>query len=204
MDSQPTLPPQLARRATAAVSVAAACSGSAALAYEICWSRALVVPLGNSTDSVAVVLGGFMLGMALGARLGGGVAERVASPLRIYALLEVLLAFSGLLVPRVLSELSEIPAALPWLPAIPVGVAARYAAALLVIALPCLAMGASLPLLARELTRGRAPLRLKISIVYGANTAGAALGAVGAGFWSIAQLGLSASALPALCYWGTL
>ena len=94
--------------ATLAIWLAAALSGGAALAYEICWSRALVVPLGNSTDAAAVVLAGFMLGIAAGARLGGGLAERVPSPLRLYALLEVLLALYAIVAPHLFGLLSHI------------------------------------------------------------------------------------------------
>ena len=153
-------------------------SGAAALAYEICWSRALVVPLGNSMDAAALVLAGFMLGIALGARFAGNVADRSARPLRIYALVEVALGGYALAAPALLAATTSL------------GVGVRYAAALVLITAPGMAMGASLPLLVRALTSSGERVGRHISVAYGANTAGAALGACLTGFWGIAALGL--------------
>lgn len=166
--------------------IAAALSGGAALAYEICWSRSLVVPLGNAMDAAAMVLAGFMLGIGAGARLGGSLAERTRSPLRLYAAVEMALAAYAAFAPTLLGATSGIGT--------PVF---RYLAALVLIGVPGLCMGASLPLLARALTAGRAPLSRHISILYGANTAGAALGATVTGFWGIAALGVSRCSLVA-------
>ena len=176
--------------AAAAIWAAAGCSGAAALAYEICWSRALVVPLGNSTDAAAVVLAGFMLGIAAGARLGGAVAERVLSPLRAYAGIELGLAGYAVAAPAFLARLGWIGGAASEGGASGLGVVLRFASALLLIALPSLGMGATLPLLVRALTRHFGALRTQISIAYGANTVGAAVGAAATGFWGIASLGL--------------
>ena len=77
--------------ALVAVVVATFLSGAAALAYEVSWSRMLVVPLGNSSDATALVLASFMLGIALGARALGGLADRVHAPLKLYAAVEILL-----------------------------------------------------------------------------------------------------------------
>lgn len=164
--------------------IAAALSGGAALAYEICWSRALVVPLGNAMDAAAMVLAGFMLGIGGGARLGGALAERGRSPLKLYAAVELALAAYAGGAPWLLGATSAIAA-----PAL------RYLAALILIGAPGLCMGASLPLLARALTAGRAPLSRHISILYGMNTGGAALGATLTGFWGIATLGVARCSL---------
>ena len=155
-------------------------SGGAALAYELCWSRALVVPLGNSADATAVVLAAFMLGIALGARLGGAWAERVAHVLRVYALIEISLALYALFAPWLLGSL------------VAVGPVVRHGAAFLLVALPCLGMGATFPLLVRALTQD-APLARRVSVAYGANTLGAAVGACLTGFVGIASLGVAGS-----------
>ncbi|RLB64094.1 MAG: hypothetical protein DRI90_05460 [Deltaproteobacteria bacterium] len=175
---------------TLMIGVAVALSGAAALAYEICWSRALVVPLGNSSDAAALVLAGFMLGIAAGARLGGGLAERVSSPLRLYAFLELLLGGYALLAPKLLELLSALPAGAGGDLSLALGIVLRYAAALALIVLPGLAMGATLPLLIRALTRPGGVVGPRIGILYGANTIGAALGAFVTGFWGIATIGL--------------
>ncbi|MBW2458656.1 MAG: hypothetical protein JRI68_29430, partial [Deltaproteobacteria bacterium] len=184
--------------ATLVIWAAVALSGAAALAYEICWSRALVVPLGNSSDAAAVVLAGFMLGIAVGARVGGGLAERVRSPLRSYALLELLLGCYAIAAPKLLGLLGGVTVGQGDVIATGLGIVTRYTGALVLIVVPGLAMGATLPLLIRALTRPGAPLGLRIGILYGANTVGAALGAFVVGFFAIATFGLwGSSALAA-------
>ena len=44
-------------------------SGALALAYQVVWTRYLVLLLGASTPVVSIVIGVFMAGLALGARL---------------------------------------------------------------------------------------------------------------------------------------
>ncbi len=163
--------------------LAALLSGGAALAYEICWSRALVVPLGNSSDATGIVLAGFMLGIAAGARLAGAAADRVRAPLRWYAAAEAVLALFALIAPRLIPALGALPAGPASL--------VRLSAAALLIVVPCLAMGASLPLLVRALTRLGGSMRSRIGVTYGLNTGGAALGAIVAGFWGIATYGVA-------------
>ena len=168
----------LRRLSIPAVWLAALLSGGAALAYEIAWTRALVVPLGNSADATALVLAGFMFGIAAGAWGGGNLAERVRSPLGTYAVLELSLAGYAVFAPHALVALTGVS----WW--------ARVALGLGLIVLPSLAMGATFPLIVRGLTAD-APLRLRVSMAYGANTAGAALGAWVTGFFGIAAVGVS-------------
>lgn len=168
-----------------AIWIAAALSGGAGLAYEVLWSRALVVPLGNSSDAAALVFAGFMLGIAAGAHLVGTRAEKIRSPLRLYAVLELLLGLYALLAPVVLPRLVGISS--PIL---------RQSIALVLIVIPCLVMGASVPLLVRAL---RGPVSRAIGVAYGLNTAGAAVGALATGFFGIGRLGVARSSRWAAC-----
>ena len=72
-------------------------SGALALAYQVVWTRYLVLLLGASTPVVSIVIGVFMAGLALGARLIGAVADRHPAPMKLYGLLE---AGIGALRPR--------------------------------------------------------------------------------------------------------
>src|SRR6476660_9425855 len=67
-------------------------SGAAALIDEIVWSRQLVLVFGNTTQAVAAILTGFFGGIAIGSFVGGRIADRVRSPLRMYGALELFLA----------------------------------------------------------------------------------------------------------------
>ncbi|MDJ0764396.1 MAG: tetratricopeptide repeat protein [Myxococcota bacterium] len=173
----------------AAISVALV-SGAAALAYEITWSRMLVIPLGNSSDATTLVLAAFMLGIAAGARLLGGVADRVRSPLKLYAYLEIGLGLYALAMPFVIKAigsaafLSGSLAEYPWI------AVARFATCAAVVVIPSLAMGATLPMLVRAVSGGPGTVRHQIGLVYGANTIGAAMGAAATGFVMIPAIGI--------------
>ncbi|MCL2823798.1 MAG: hypothetical protein FWD57_07395, partial [Polyangiaceae bacterium] len=180
---------------TAVIWFATILSGSAALAYEIAWSRSLVVPLGNAADAATIVLAAFMIGIGIGAWIAGQWAERwaerIGSPLRAYAVVEVLLGAYALVAPGLLASLSSIQTH--------GAVFFRWPIAMILIAAPCLAMGASLPLLVAALTRQASSLRWQVGIAYGANTAGAAIGALATGFWGLAALGIwQSSAIAAI------
>src|ERR1700681_2403162 len=66
-------------------------SGAAGLVYEVVWARQLVLVFGNTTQAVSAILTGCFGGMAIGSVIGGRIADRVKSPLRLYGILELIL-----------------------------------------------------------------------------------------------------------------
>ena len=60
------------------------CPARPGSSYEIVWSRQLVLVFGNTTQAVSAILTGFFGGMAIGSVVGGRIADRVRSPLRMY------------------------------------------------------------------------------------------------------------------------
>jgi len=74
-------------------------SGAAGLVYEVVWSRQLVLVFGNTTQAIATILTGFFGGMAIGSYVGGRLADRVRSPLRLYGVLELVLVVVVILTP---------------------------------------------------------------------------------------------------------
>lgn len=166
-------------------------SGAAGLVYEIVWSRQLVLVFGNTTQAVSAILTGFFGGMAIGAALGGRVADRVRSPLRMYGLLELVLVVVVLVTPLTFGLIHEVYRGVypsiegtPWLALV------RLALAVLALAPATILMGATFPALARYLT-GSAALRRVFGRLYAANTIGAIIGTLAAGLVLIELLGLS-------------
>jgi spermidine synthase len=169
-------------------------SGAAGLVYEVVWARQLVLVFGNTTQAVSAILTGFFGGMAIGAVVGGRVADRVRSPLRLYGFLELILVVVVLLTPVLFRALHEVyrgfygslqdqPVALGFI---------RLGLALLALAPATIFMGATLPTLSRHLTRGRAAnLDREFGRLYTANTLGAIFGTSISGFVLIELLGLS-------------
>jgi len=169
------------------VAAATLLSGAAGLIYEVVWSRMLVVPMGNSSDAVTVVLCSFMLGMALGARFIGALADRLGSPIRAYVFAEVFLAAYALVVPFLVPLLSD--QGLDWM--------LRLGAGIVMVAIPAVAMGASMPVLVRSLSRTSEDIGRRAGIFYGFNTVGGAAGAAIAGFVAAPSLGLTVSSFAA-------
>lgn len=174
-------------------------SGFSGLVNEIVWSRLFVYTMGTSHLSIAVVVSVFMGGLALGSGIGGPYADRIRNPLRLYG---VLVLCAGLL--------SGAVAPLLWILEPLLGVAYRLhdgepghpfftlVKALVcagTILLPTTLMGATLPALARHLTRGTGEVGSKLGALYAVNTFGAVAGALAAGFYLIGLWGLGWSAV---------
>ena len=132
-----------------------ALSGAAGLIDEIVWSRQLVLVFGNTTQAVSAILTGFFAGMAIGAPIGGRLADRVRSPLRLYGLLEIALAVVVIATPLTFRLINEIYRGIyPGLEGSPQALAlVRMGLAVLALAPATIMMGATLPSLTRYLTQ---------------------------------------------------
>jgi spermidine synthase len=173
-------------------------SGAAGLVYEVVWARQLVLVFGNTTQAVSAILTGFFGGMAIGSVLGGRVADRVRSPLRLYGILELILVVVVLLTPLLFRALHEVyRGAYGGLAEQPVLLGLiRLVLSLLALAPATIFMGATLPSLSRHLTRGRAAnLSREFGRLYAANTLGAIFGTAVSGFALIELIGLTGTLL---------
>jgi spermidine synthase len=167
-------------------------SGAAGLIYEIVWARQLVLVFGNTTQAVSAILTGFFGGMAIGSVVGGRIADRVRSPLRMYGVLELTLVVVVLLTPLTFQLIHELYrggyAALQEQPQ--VLALLRFALALLALAPATVMMGATLPTLTRHF-RGDDHLSGAFGRLYALNTLGAIVGTLVAGVVLIELLGLT-------------
>jgi spermidine synthase len=169
-------------------------SGAAGLVYEVVWSRQLVLVFGNTTQAVSAILTGFFGGMAIGSALGGRLADRARRPLRMYGLLELILVVVVLLTPLTFLLIHDVYrgvfnalVASPQLLAL-----VRFGLALLALGPATILLGATLPTLTRYLSRDAASgLSAAFGRLYAANTFGAIIGTIVAGFVLIELLGLS-------------
>ncbi|HEY0969215.1 MAG TPA: fused MFS/spermidine synthase [Opitutaceae bacterium] len=155
-------------------------SGAAALIYEIVWFQLLQQVVGASAVSLAVLLGTFMGGMCLGSLWFPRVVPARFHPLKVYAVIEVLLAAFALVVMygMPVAERAYLAAAGHGMPSI----ALRAVICVIFLLPPTLLMGATLPAVARwveSTPRGVAWL----GFFYGGNIAGAVTGCLLAGFY---------------------
>jgi spermidine synthase len=172
-------------------------SGAAGLIYEVVWARQLVLVFGNTSQAVSTILTGFFGGLALGGWFGGRLADRVPRPLRLYGLLELVVVVIVVLTPlsfRLIGELYR--GVYPALAEAPLALAlVRFALAILALAPATIVMGATLPTLTRFLTQDGSGLGASFQRLYFANTVGAILGTVIAGFVLIELFGLTGALL---------
>lgn len=172
-------------------------SGAAALVFETLWFRQAGLALGNTVWASALVTASFMGGLAIGnavvARWGG----RVRRPLAAYAALEVLVGVTGvglvLVFPRVGHALAPLMGSLG---AVALN-ALRVAVAFVLLLVPSIAMGATLPLLASALSAKDANFGRVLGRLYGWNTLGAFLGTLVGDLVLIEALGIRGTALTA-------
>ncbi len=165
-------------------------SGAAGLIYEIVWSRQLVLVFGNTTQAVSAILTGFFGGMAIGAAVGGRIADRVRSPLRMYGILELVLVAVVLITPLTFGLIHEAYRGIyPVLEGTPMLAVARMVLAVLALAPATIMMGATFPALVRHFSR-TAALSQAFGRLYSANTIGAVVGTLLAGLALVEIFGL--------------
>ena len=168
------------------------CSGACGLAYQVLWLRQLSYVFGVTAYAASTVLAAFMAGLALGSWLAGPILARIRRPLRAFGIAEVLVGLCAIATPAALDLASVFYRMLyQSMPdAFAVQTAARFVSAFVVLMVPTVLMGLTLPLLsASSLVRGPR-FSARISALYAANTAGAVGGAMLTGFVLIGSLGM--------------
>ena len=151
-------------------------SGCAALVYEVVWFQLLQIAIGSSALSLSVLLGTFMGGMCLGSLLAPWLVQQGHHPLWIYAWLELTIAASGLLLLMLMPSMTTLYLGLGG------SVGMRLLVAVVCLLPPTMAMGATLPAVAGSVEASPGAMSL-VGWLYAANLAGAAIGALGAGFY---------------------
>jgi spermidine synthase len=181
-----------------ALALVFALSGCAGLMHEVAWARALGQSLGNSLGALTAVLAAFLGGLGLGSLMAARAAGRSRDPLLVYAVLEGLLAICGALAPVVVWTLPRVLAfAGPACGSDRLLALLRFALAVAALLPSTLLMGATLPWVVREAASRGAPAGFALASLYGANTLGAAVGAIVGSFASLPFLGTRATFLAA-------
>ncbi len=170
-------------------------SGFAALTYEVLWQRELGLLFGNSSQATATTLFAFFLGLGLGNWWWGRRSATWQNPLRAFALLELGVALTALLVLALLPLYREmfpsLYATFGHSRALFLVAKGVLAAALLLP--PSFLMGGTLPALQELWVRQGREFARSGSFLYAWNTFGAAAGAFTAGFVLPRLLGYQAS-----------
>jgi len=177
-------------------------SGASALVYEVVWSRQFTFVFGGTASAIATVLSAYMAGLALGSWFFGRRIDRGGHPLKVYAVLEAGIAVWAILLPFVLKLLDGVYGGLyhSMHPGPMTLSLIRFALSFLVLLVPTILMGGTLPVLSRLLVDERSAVGLKAGLLYAINTVGAVVGTASAGFLLIPALGMRLSTWVAIAF----
>ncbi len=165
-------------------------SGFAAMAYQVAWTRALILALGSSTYAFSVIVACYILGLAVGSLAVSSAGswpalQRLLEERTLWAAgwLQAAIALSALVVVPLVGKLPTWVAGLALDPRASFS-SVLWAESLIVLGLlivPTSCMGALLPLVCR-LYAGRGGAGRSVGDVYASNTCGTIAGAFAAGF----------------------
>jgi spermidine synthase len=167
-------------------------SGFPALIYQIVWQRVLFVIYGVNVQSVAVVVSAFMLGLGLGSLAGGRLSAAFPRHgIVIFGVCELGVAIFGLSSLRIFHWAAEYTAgtSLGW----------TILFSFLLLIVPTMLMGATLPLLVEQLVRSSRNVGHSVAILYFANTLGSAFACYLCAEYVMLNFGQSGSVTIAAC-----
>lgn len=168
---------RLDARVRRAVYLAIALSGATSMVYELVWIRIFAISLGGTTYAFTLMVAAFITGITLGSLAVGAFQRLRRSPVAWFAACEAAIAAVVLAslplyqrLPYVFwkwSSLLRPSAESMWLYS-----AFQYAVCFLVMLVPTVFFGATLPLAIKAVTRRDGRIGRDSGFVYGANTLG--------------------------------
>jgi spermidine synthase len=167
-------------------------SGMPALIYQIVWQRALFAIYGVNVESVAVVVSAFMLGLGLGSLIGGWLSARFpVLCLMFFGLAELGTAVFGVCSLHVFH----------WVAYYTAGTSLPYVVLLsvLLLTLPTMLMGATLPLLVEHLVRFSGRVGDSVATLYFVNTLGSSVACLLCATFLLRNFAQSGSVFTAAC-----
>ncbi|MDD4872932.1 MAG: fused MFS/spermidine synthase, partial [Kiritimatiellae bacterium] len=175
-------------------------SGFSALVYELLWLRHLGLIFGNTIYAATTILVVFMGGFGIGAYFAGRWSERTDRPIWIFGILQAIIGLYAVVMPyffdliRIAYKLSyqnysEFPVTL---------IVLRFILALILLMVPTILMGATLPVLSAGILREKGTFGKGLGLLYGLNTLGGVGGVLSCGFLLIPSIGLRGTNLLAV------
>jgi len=153
-------------------------SGVSALAYQIIWQRVLFSTFGVNIDSITIIVSTFMLGLGLGALIGGKLADKYnTKQLLMFIIIEILIGIFGFFSYELILYIGDF--------FILSSSFVIFIANFSILLLPTILMGSTLPILITYIYKSSGNIGFTTGMLYSFNTLGAALGAFFVGFISL-------------------
>jgi spermidine synthase len=161
-------------------------SGVPALIYQIVWQRALFAIYGINVESVTAVVSAFMLGLGVGSLLGGYVSKKPCAPLlTIFGVAELGTGTYGICSLRLFHRVADITGG--------VSTIQTGLIAFMLVVIPTILMGATLPLLVEHTVRTSGNVGRSVGTLYFVNTLGSAAACFVAAKVTMQHLGMAGS-----------
>ncbi len=169
-------------------------SGMTGLIFQITWFKYLSLFLGNTTYAQTIVLATFLGGLAIGNFFFGKIADRIKNELLFYGLIELLIGLYCLFFPFIINLFEKmfyftISEELLLNNSI-IYLLIKFLISILILILPTILMGGTLPLLTQFFTERVENIRKENANLYFLNSFGAVVGVFFAGFIFIKTFGL--------------
>ena len=167
-------------------------SGMCGLVYQVVWVRILNLIFGVTAFAVSTVVTAFMAGLAWGSFYWGRKIEKSKNPLRIYGFLEIGVGIYALISPFIFSGIDSVYIFIfrTFSPGFYVFALIRFLLAVVIIILPTMFMGGTLPILVKYFVRQNNLVGRLAGYLYSFNTVGAVIGTIAAGFFMVKYMGV--------------
>jgi predicted membrane-bound spermidine synthase len=171
-------------------------SGSAGLAYQVLWSKYLLGFIGIGAYSYSIILSVFMIGMALGSKFLGKYSDKYSSPLKLYGILELLIAVYALILFRPLLALfsgAYFSMVGNMVPGETFHLVLKMVFSALLILPPTILMGGTYPAIIKYVTKTVDSIKTTVPVFYSINALGAAIGSILTAFYLQPAMGMKSS-----------
>lgn len=172
-------------------------SGACGLTYQVLWLRLLSLVFGVTVYAASTALAAFMTGLAAGSIVAGFLLRRVGRPLLIFGVAEILIGLSAGATPLALDGAAFMYERLHRAASgdFELLTLARFATSFVVLFLPTMLMGLTLPVLSASQVVREVRFGSRLGALYSVNTMGAVIGAALTGFVLIGAIGIQKSFL---------
>jgi spermidine synthase len=161
-------------------------SGFAALLYQVVWQRSLYAIYGINIESVTMVVTAFMLGLGLGSLAGGVVSKDPKRPVLLYfASVELGIGIFGAFSLRIFHAVGNVTLGMGAVP--------TFIVTFLLVLVPTMLMGSTLPLLVAHLVRANKNVGKSVGTLYFVNTLGSAFASAASVLYLLGHAGQSGS-----------
>lgn len=165
------------------------------MVYEVTWARQLSLIFGTDIFAITAILSVFFSGLAIGSFVFGKIADVSQKYLLIWAVLEFGIGIWALLSPAIFTGIKFLQIAVwqNFSPGFGTFNFWTFAFSFLALLFPTIFIGGTFPVVSRLIIKSKQQVAPSIGLLYFANTFGAALGALTAGFFLIAAFGVQES-----------